>query len=254
MKKSIAVVLICLTCMIPAFSNGQKESAAKSYVFASDCTWPPLEFVDEHGEIVGFEIDLIKEFSAMTGIPMTSRNVAWDGIFAGLTNGMYDAVASGVSVTEERKATMDFSTPILLVTQSILSMSGETDQASIEDLAGKRVGVQIGTTGNFALEARTDLAIQVKAYDEIPLAVEDLINGTLDAVVCDSLIASDFVLSNEHYKGKLEVTGTASSDIEEIAMCVKKGNTELLTIINDCIAKLQANGKMDELKAKWNLI
>ena len=73
MKKSIAVVLICLTCMIPAFSNGQKESAAKSYVFASDCTWPPLEFVDEHGEIVGFEIDLIKEFSAMTGIPNLTR-------------------------------------------------------------------------------------------------------------------------------------------------------------------------------------
>ncbi len=61
----------------------------------------------------------------MTGIPMTSRNVAWDGIFAGLMNGMYDAVASGVSVTEERKATMDFSTPILLVTQSILSMSAK---------------------------------------------------------------------------------------------------------------------------------
>jgi polar amino acid transport system substrate-binding protein len=118
MKKTLLVCATMLMFVSILFAGGAKES--EGYVFGSDCTWPPLEFVDENGEIVGFEIDLIAAMSERSGIPMTVRNVAWDGIFAGLNNGAYDAVASGVTVLEERKATMDFTTPILEVTQSII--------------------------------------------------------------------------------------------------------------------------------------
>ena len=96
--------------------------------------------------------------------------------------------------------------------------------------------------------------ITIKAYEDIALEIEDMINGNCDAVVCDSVIASDYVLANESYKDLLTVTGTASDTIEDIAIAVEKGNTELLDIINSSIETMRQNGQLDELYAKWNLI
>jgi len=183
---------------------------------------------------------------------MTVRNVAWDGIFAGLNNGAYDAVASGVTVLEERKATMDFTTPILEVTQSIIVNKSSASLANEKALAGKTVGVQIGTTGHFAVEKIA--GVTVKAYDEIGLAVEDLLNKNLDAVVADSIIAADFVLANDNYSDKLTVSGSVAGDIEQIAMAVKKGNSELLNLLNENIAALKADGTIAALKDKWNIL
>ena len=253
MKKYIliGVAIIVIILLVIVFTRGGKEEAV-GYVFGSDATWPPLEFVDESGEIVGFEIDLIKEMSDRSGIPMTVRNVAWDGIFAGLANGAYDAVASGVTVLEERKATMDFTTPVLEVTQSIIINNSSSPIANEAGLSGKTIGVQIGTTGHFAVEKVS--GVTVKAYDEIGLAIEDLLNKNLDAVVADSIIAADFVLSNENYANRLHVSGTVAGDVEQIAMAVKKGNTELLNILNEQIAALKADGTIDALKEKWNVL
>ncbi len=250
MKKSIILGILLITMVSVLFAGGAKEKSG--YVFGSDCTWPPLEFVDEKGDIVGFEIDLIAAMSERSGIPMSVRNVAWDGIFAGLANGAYDAVASGVTVLEERKATMDFTTPILEVTQSIIVNKGSGVLADEKALAGKVVGVQIGTTGNFAVEKIA--GVTVKAYDEIGLAVEDLLNKNLDAVVADSIIAADFVLANDNYADKLNVIGTVAGEVEQISMAVKKGNAELLKILNDNIAALKADGTVAALKTKWNIL
>ena len=147
---------------------------------------------------------------------------------------------------------MDFTTPILEVTQSIVVNSDNNSIKGEKDLAGKTIGVQIGTTGNFAVEKIA--GVTVKAYDEIGLAVEDLLNNNLDAVVADSIIASDFVLANENYQNKLKSAGSLAGDVEQIAMAVKKGNTELLTIINENLAALEADGTIAELKAKWNIL
>jgi polar amino acid transport system substrate-binding protein len=250
MKKLVVSALLLLVCVSFVFTAGQKEQ--DGYVFGSDATWPPLEFVDEDGEIVGFEIDLIKAISDRSGVSMTVRNVAWDGIFAGLHNGAYDAVASGVTVLEERKATMDFTTPILEVTQSIIVRNNSAPIANESDLSGKTVGVQIGTTGHFAVEKIS--GVTVKAYDEIGLAIEDLLNGNVDATVSDSIIAADFVLANPNYAARLNVSGEVAGDVEQIAMAVRKGNTELLNLLNENIAALQADGTIASLKEKWNIL
>ena len=250
MKKLVIVALVLVVGISLLFIACAKEQ--KGYVFGSDATWPPLEFVDENGEIVGFEIDLIKAISEKSGIPMTVRNVAWDGIFAGLANGAYDAVASGVTVLEERKEIMDFTTPILEVTQAIIINNTSAPIANETGLSGKRIGVQIGTTGHFAAEKFHNVTI--RAYDEIGLAVEDLLNRNLDAVVADSIIAADFVLSNENYADRLIVSGEVAGDVEEIAMAVRKGNTELLNLLNRYIGELKADGTIAALKEKWNIL
>lgn len=249
MKKISLIVLVALFSLCSLFANGSSED--KGYTFATNANWPPLEYVDENGNIVGFEIDLINAMSEVSGVPMRYVNTSWDTIFAGLANGQYNAIASGVTVTEERKNTIDFSTVIYQVTQSIMTLTKNSDLTTVESLFGKRVGVQMGTTGHFAMEEYPE--IQILAYEDIALAIQDLINGNVDAVVCDSVIASDYVMANENFAGVLTVTGTASETVEDIAIAVKKGDSELLNIINTSIETLIENGTMDELYTKWNL-
>jgi polar amino acid transport system substrate-binding protein len=231
------------------FAQGKQESK-DGYVFASDATWPPLEFV-ENGQLTGFEVELMPLIGEKVGVTMTVKNIPWDTIFAGLANGAYDGVASGVTVTEERKATMDFSTPILQAGQVVIIRTADAAKVKgIDDLSGKKIGVQIGTTGDFALE---NYPVTRKAYDDIGLAIEDLLNGNVDAAVCDSLIASDFVLANENYKAKLSVAGAPFTE-EDIAIAVKKGNKELLDLVNNGLELAKKDGSFDELKKKWNLL
>ena len=249
MKKTF-LVLLALICSFSLFASGTGED--DGYTFATNANWPPLEYVDENGDIVGFEIDLIKAMSEVTGVPMDYVNTSWDTIFAGLANGQYDGIASGVTVTEERKQTIDFSQTIYQVTQSILTLKENADLTDAQSLSGKTVGVQMGTTGHFAMEEYPE--VEIKAYEDIALAIEDMINGNSDAVVCDSVIASDYVLANDNYKDMLAVTGTASETVEDIAIAVEKGNTELLDLINTAVDTLRESGQLEELYAKWNLI
>lgn len=254
MKRFAVVLLIVAMALGYVFAGGSKEAAVSdkdTYVFASDCTWPPFEYVDSNGNIVGFEIELVEAIGKAVGKNFTIKNTPWDSIFAGLANGAYDAIASGVTVLEERKATMDFADPFLNVGQVVIVRIADKDKVSgIDDLNGKKVGVQMGTTGDFALD---DYDVMKAQYDEIGLAVIDLANGNLDAAVCDSLIASDFVLNNDNYKGELAIVGEPFTT-EEIALVVKKGDTVLLDLINKGQKMLVEDGTLAALKKKWNLI
>ncbi len=248
MKKSLTVLIIVLSIFM-LFSCSKKDAAEKVYVFATDATWPPLEYIDESGNLTGFEVELVPMIGEKVGVKMVAKNIPWDTIFAGLANGQYDGVASGVSVTEDRKKTMDFSTPILEAGQVIIVKKDSTVKG-IDDIKGLKVGVQIGTTGDLVLD---NYDVVRKQYDDIGLALQDMLNSNLDACVCDSLIASDFVLANPNYSDKLKVAGSAFTQ-EDIAIAVKKGNKELLDLINKGLSELKADGSYDKLKAKWNLL
>lgn len=254
MKKLLTIALLIAFTLVPMFANGSKESASaeKTYTVAANAEWPPFEYVDESGNIVGFEMDLVRAIAEKMNVKIDIKNTAWDGIFAGLQTGMYDGVASGVTVTEERKETMDFTTPFITLDQAILVRVGSEKYKDQNDLKGKTVGVQNGTTGHFACQ---DAGIKnIKNFDAIPEAVLDLANGNIDAVVCDSLVANDYVLTNESYAGKLEVTGhMTNTTAEDIAMCVKKGNP-FLNILEEGYKKCLADGTVDALKAKYNIL
>lgn len=242
--------MLLFAVSIALFAGGSKEATNKGYVFASDATWPPLEFVD-NGVLTGFEVELIPLIGEKAGVVMTVKNIPWDTIFAGLANGAYDGVASGVTVTEERKNVMDFSTTILEAGQVVIIRTKDSAKVKgIEDLTGKKIGVQIGTTGDFAL---ANYSVEKRAYDDIGLAIEDLLNGNVDAAVCDSLIASDFVLANDNYKNRLVVAGEPFTK-EDIAIAVKKGDAKLLGLINKGLEVAMADGSFDALKQKWNLL
>lgn len=255
MKKICALVLLAAALSVSCSKGssdsqaaGEETQAKKKIIIASDCTWPPMEMVDENKDIVGYDIDLIKMVAEKGGFEIEIRNTAWDGIFAGLANGEYDAVISSVTITDKRKQTMDFSEPYINAGQILIVQSSTNGVTKLDDLNGKTVGAQIGTTG--AIEVAKYDGITAKTYDEIGLAVEDLANGNIDAVVCDTPVAANYVLQTEKYKSKLKITGEPFTD-EFYGIAVKKGNSEVLDMINAGLKKVIADGKNKELETKW---
>jgi polar amino acid transport system substrate-binding protein len=221
---------------------------ARTIIVAQDATWPPMEFMNPEKEIVGFDTDYMRAAAKEAGFDVTFKNVAWDGIFAGLDAGQYDAVCSSVTITEDRKRAMDFGTPYFLVRQALV-VPKNSKVMSLEDMKGKAVGAQIGTTGYFAIK-KVD-GITAKSYDEIGLAMEDLYNGRIDGVVCDDPVAVQYALLKPEYAEKLMIAAVLETGDEEYGIAVKKGNKEVLDLVNKGIEAVKAKGIDKQLRSKW---
>jgi len=251
MKRVIIVLALLLAASAAVFAGAKKEAASgvRHVVVATDSTFPPMEFVDEKTkEVDGFDMDLVKAIAEASGFTVEFKSVAWDGIFAGIEGGKYDLIASSVTITDERKATMDFSDPYINAGQILVVQNATTGVSTLADLVGKAVGAQISTTGAFEVEKVK--GITLKSYDSIALAFEDLYNGRLGGVVVDTLTAMDYALKNEKYKGSLKIVGQPFTD-ENYGFVVKKGNKELLDLINAGLKKVKDSGKYAEIEAKW---
>jgi len=247
---SSATAFLLIAALVVFASAGLSSCAKKptKITVASDATWPPMEFVDENKNLVGFDIDLVNEIAKAEGFEVEIKNTAWDGIFAGLAAGNYQAIASSVTITEERKATMDFSEGYVNAGQVLVVRKETTGVTTLADLVGKKVGGQIGTTG--VIEIGKAQGVELKTYDEIGLAYEDLANGNIEGVVADSPIAADFALQNPSYKDKLMIVGQPFT-AEWLGFAIKKGDEKTLKLFNDGLAKVKASGKLDELIDKW---
>ncbi|MCX7028874.1 MAG: basic amino acid ABC transporter substrate-binding protein [Spirochaetes bacterium] len=206
------------------------------------------DMVDESKNIVGFDIDLMTAAAKAGGFEVEFKNTAWDGIFAGLEGAKYDAVMSSVTITDERKQTMDFSVPYINAGQILVVKSTVTGVEKLADLSGKTVAAQIGTTGAFEIGKYSD--VKKKEYDEIGLAFADLANGRVDAVVCDTPVAAQSALQNDEYKGTLKIVGKPFTD-EYYGVAVKKGNKKILDPINKGLQKVLDSGENKTIEAKW---
>jgi len=225
-----------------------QTALARTIVFAVDATWPPMEFVNENKDIVGYSIDYMRAVAKEAGFTPVFKNTAWDGIFAGLAGGNYDAICSSVSITPERKKAMDFSEPYFKVNQGLV-VPKESKARSLEDLKGKVVGAQIGTTGYFAIKKVP--GVIAKSYDEIGLAMQDLLNGRIDGVVCDDPVAAQYALREPKFSEKLKIGAIIESGDEYYGIAVNKGNKEVLDLINKGIRAVKAKGIEEQIKKKW---
>jgi polar amino acid transport system substrate-binding protein len=245
----ITAVLITAVCIfaIPGAPDSAQAAKTISITVATDATWPPMEMVDENKNIVGFDIDFLTAVANEAGFEVTFKNTAWDGIFAGIAAGKYDAIISSVTITEERQKTMDFSDPYINAGQ-ILVVPKTSSVSKLGDLKGEKVGAQIGTTGSF--EIKKIEGAELKAYDEIGLAFEDMVAGRIGGVVCDTPVAANYALQREEYKEKFKIVGEPFTD-EYYGVVVRKGNKKLLDLINKGIKAVQAKGIDKQLEQKW---
>ncbi len=239
----LLATLIFVLCAGTALAESKKVITV-----ASDCNWPPMEFLGDNKKPVGFSVDLLGEMSKELGVTFDIRNVAWDGIFSGVAAGKYDMVSSSVTVTEERKKVYLFSDSYYDVTQAVV-MPKDKSIASLKDLKGKKIGGQIGTTGIFVMDKAKTGAV-VKEYEDVGLAMEDLRNGRLDGVICDSNVATYYANKKEGFENRFHVA-FKTKEVEYLAFCLQKGNEDLVKLLNEGLAKVRASGKYDELVKKW---
>ena len=213
---------------------------------ATDATYPPFETVDEATkDLKGFDMDLIREVAKQTGLNIELVNLNFDSLLAGMAQCQYDAAISAITITDERKQSMNFSDPYINAGQIVTVNIATTDINGPADLAGKKIGAQLATTG--AIEAGRLNAAEVKTYDTVDLAFQDLINKQIDAVVTDYPTSLSFVQVNMN---DLKVVGEPfTNESYGIAVCQK--NTALLATLNDGLAKVKASGFVAELEKKW---
>lgn len=246
--KSIRIMAAVLAFTGLCFASAAL-AAPKSVTVATDATWPPMEFVDASKKIVGFDIDFMNAVAKEAGFQVTFKNTAWDGIFAGVEAGQYDAIISSVTITDERKAKYDFTAPYINIGQILVVPKAEKG-TKISDLKGKKLGAQIGTTG--AMEIKKVAGVELKTYDEVGLAFEDMAAGRIAGVVCDEPTAITYALQKKEYNTKLKVVGKPFTT-EAYGIVVKKGNKDLVALLNKGIAGVQKKKIDQQLKKKWQL-
>lgn len=238
--------LLC-ALLLPALLYSS-AAAAEKIVVATNPTWPPLEFLDDNKNIIGYDIDMMKAIGKEVGMDVEMRMVAWDGIFAGVAAGNYDVIASGVTITPERQRAFEFSKPYYDVQQIVVVKKGDS-ASGFEDLKGRVVGGQIGTTGVFVAQ-KSGVDMNLREYDDVGLAMQDLLNGRIDAVICDSPVALYYANQKEGFSDSLAIAFRTEAT-ESFGFVVKKGRKDLVERLNKGIDAVRAKGVEAELIRKW---
>jgi polar amino acid transport system substrate-binding protein len=244
MRRNMFTVVSIL--MLLSLLLGACQSGAKKVRVASDATWPPFESVDENTkEIVGLDIDLMNAIAKKSGFEVEIVNVPFDSLLAGISQCQYDAAISAITITEDRKKSMSFSDPYFAAGQVVTVNIDNTDINSKDDLVGKKVSAQIGTTGE--IEAQKIQDVTYKGYDSVELAFLDVMNHQMDAVIADNPLAVGYVGKNST---KLKIVGAAFTD-ENYGIAVCNKNADLLKKINAGLAAVKAEGLIEQLTTKW---
>lgn len=242
MKKFLSLTLV-LSIILVMFSGCLQSK--KTLNVGTDATYEPFESIDESGNYVGFDMELIKMVAAEMKMELNIQNVNWDGIIPGLINGNYDCLISAMTITEERQKQISFSDPYFSIKQVIVVKEDNDQIKTPAELVGKTVTAQIGTTGD--LYASKIKGVKMKRFDTNPQAVQELLNNNADAAVMDDLVASEAISKNPGLK-MIEIT---DAEVENYGIGVKKENTELLEKINAALETLRNNGKLAELTQKY---
>lgn len=225
--------------------------SGKVYVVGSDATYAPFEYQNERKEVVGFDIDVLQAVAKKGGFQVRVVNTPWEGVFASLNQGDRDVVASAVTITTERKQTMDFSEPYFEAHQLIAIGKGVADIKDFQGLKDKKVAVQAGTTGDELVQRLLGKgSANIKRFETMPLALQELQNGGVEAVVGDNGVVVNYAKNNPQH-GIATIADPKSFESEFYGFAVKKGNKALLDKINAGIKAIKADGTYDQIYKKY---
>lgn len=234
MKKCVVILAVGLLLGLGAV-------AQETYIVASDIPWAPFEMVNEAGEFLGFDLDLMRAIAHVAGFQIEIRNIAFDAIIENVRTGRADIGASGFTITAERERVVDFSIPYFLSNQAVL-VRKDSGLNIVTALAGlgpnKAVGAQNGTTGFYWVEDNLQAAgvdIELKGYETYPAAILDLVNGRVDAVIQDEPASMASIAA---YPDILTVAGIINTN-EYFGFLVAEGDPHgLLPRINQALNEL----------------
>ncbi|MGB9794913.1 transporter substrate-binding domain-containing protein [Caldisericum exile] len=227
------------------FNSLARVKRAGVIVFGSDTTYAPFEWIDpKTGNAMGFDVDLANLLASKIGVKAQIVTADFSGIIPALQTGKFDAIISAMTITDERKKEVDFSDPYYNSGQILAVQSSNNSITKPEDLVGKTVGVQTGTTGEEAAK-KINGAI-VKSYPDIQLALSDLEIGRIDAVINDLPVSLYYAKTHP----KVKIVGSLFTT-EQYGIAFRKDEPELRDAINNALKEIKANGEYTTLYKKW---
>ncbi len=226
---------------------GSEAIADGVLTVGTNAEFPPFEYVGDDGQPDGFDVALIKAIGEKLGVQVEVENMEFDSLVASIGNKI-DVAIAGMTVTEERKNSVDFSDAYYDALQYVIVPEG-SEIATFDDLAGKTIGVQLGTTGDFIASDDVDGA-SVSQYNKAVDAVNDLINGRVDCVIIDKNPALVF---EEKFAGQVKALDGAqfNFEVENYAIALPKGDTALAEQINTALQEIKADGTFDKLVEEY---
>ena len=249
MKKVMRVLTVSMlvVAMVVSLTACGGSKGSGKLVFGTNAEFPPFEYVTSNGtigEFDGIDIAIAKSIAEENGMEAEINNMEFDSLLIALANGQVDAVIAGMTITEERKESVDFSTPYYTATQ-VMIVPEDSDIQKASDMDGKKIVVIQGYTGETCVQ---ELGYEYEAFKKGSEAILELTNGKCDVVVIDSATAEKYIKDNPGLK---IVEDNEQFESEEYGIAVKKGNTELLDKVNAAVKKLLDDGTISELSAKY---
>lgn len=225
----------------PTIDKIKKEG---KLVIGTSPDYPPFESLDKDNKVIGFDIDIMEAMAKKLGVKLEIVQINFDGLIAALTAKKFDIMAAGVSVTEERKKTVDFSKPYLIGNDAILvHKDSGLKPAKLEDLKGKKVAAQLGTVQADALKKIE--GITAKEYNLFTEAASAVAAKQVDAVYLHSVVAKSFAKANPVLTVALEIKA------EDTAYALRKDTADLTAFVNQTLDEMEKNGEMEKLVQKW---
>ena len=242
------ILLVVVIGLLSAGCSAKEDDGAKPLIIGMELAYPPFETKDDQGNPSGISVDLANALGEFLERPVQIENTNWDGLIPSLQTGKVDVVISSMTITEERKKVVDFSEPYSRSYLALL-VNNESGIDTVEDLdqEGKVIDVKKGTIG--AVYAKKQLTkATVNALSSENTAVTEVLQGKADAFIYDQLTV---YRQNQHNLDKTAMVQIPAQDSEDWGMVVKKGNTELLNLINDFIKAYKDEGGFDQVTNKY---
>lgn len=241
--KSCGIALL-LIAVLSAFGCSAKKDVI---IMGTNATFPPFEFIGgaEGDEVVGFDIEIAKEIAKDLGLELRIEDMEFDTLLTALNADKVDFVIAGMTINPTRAESVNFSDPYYEATQAVMIRKGSDAVASLEELKGKKISVQLGTTGNDLASEYTSEA-NISAFNSGFEAVMELKNGKVDCLIIDQQPALSYLSKNP----ELEIL-SLDFEPEYYGIASKKGDDELQASINKTLARLKSSGKYDEFLGQY---
>jgi arginine/lysine/histidine/glutamine transport system substrate-binding/permease protein len=245
LRLSLVVGLSCLLLLGGCSSNSSVSGTGKTLQVGTEPAYPPMEFPGQGGELQGFDIDLMKAIANAAGFQVTFQSLPFDGLIPALQAKTIDAAISSITITEERAKTVSFSRPYFKSGLAIAIRTDNQDITSFDTLKNKKISVQIGTTG--AEKAKSVPGAQVRSFDSTPLALQELVNGNVDAAIGDAPVILYAINT-----GNLPTIKVISQLLTQEYFGIATAKNSLnLALINQGLTKVLENGTYARIYQKW---
>ena len=258
MLKNLRVLFLLLCLVIPTLTLTAQEITpepatlpdleGREVTIAVENLYPPYNFIDESGNAVGWDYDTFRDICALINCVPVFQEMAWDGMLLAVAQGQVDVAADGITYTEERDETVDFSSLYQSYDETLLVREGEDRFSTLEELLALPdylVATQIGTTNEITAQTLFD-PDRVRSYEQFPAAVQALLNQDVDAVVVDRPAAEGFIVT----QGGLMTLEESISGIQGLAFAFPSGS-DLVEPINAAKAAMEADGTWSDIFNVW---